>query len=299
MTLPLVTVICICYNHEEFVQQALFSVLNQSYKNIELIVVNNGSSDNSYKKIRQLLNALPSVKLLNFSDTVSNTIAFNKAFKQANGTYLVDLSADDVLLPHAIETQVNFFLKQSDQVALIFGNAYHINEKNVRTEPYFEINEFGKVTDQSLFDTNYKKLLAGGLCMCSVASMFTANHFKTLGGYNEQLFFEDLDYWLRLSKRFKISFLDEIIVEKRFIPKSLGNQFHKNELFSKRITQSVMQIFEDSLHRNTEKDEYTALLKRIHHNMERSVQNKQWLNLIRFTFLEAKCRIYRIYSFFK
>src|SRR5690606_39791261 len=50
MTLPLVTVICICYNHEEFVQQALLSVLNQSYKNIELIVVNNGSSDNYYER---------------------------------------------------------------------------------------------------------------------------------------------------------------------------------------------------------------------------------------------------------
>ena len=128
MTLPVVSVICICFNHEDFVQQAINSVLNQTYKNIELIVINNASSDNSHDVITKIADKNPLIKYIKFTDLVSSTKAFNYGYKQCKGTYLIDLSADDVLLDDCIEKQVNFFAQQNDNVGLIFGNAYHINE---------------------------------------------------------------------------------------------------------------------------------------------------------------------------
>src|SRR5690606_37026562 len=113
-----------------------------------------------------------------------------------------------------------------------------------------------------------------------------------LGGYNEKLFFEDLDYWLRLSYQYEIKFLDEFLVEKRFIQNSLGNQFYGDNVFAKKITESIIQIFNDSLIRNTKKSEYKALLKRIHHSIDKSINNKQWIYLPKLVLLELKCRYY-------
>lgn len=294
--LPLVSVICICFNHEAFVQQAINSILKQSYKNIELIVVDNGSSDNSYNVIKEILEQNSDIKFLKLPKTISITKAFNKAFALANGTYLIDLSADDVLLEGCIEKQVRFFSKQPENVGLIFGNAYHIDENGHRTTPYFEINTHNKVIDTSLFNTNYQKLLAGGLCMCSVSSMFTRKHFELLNRYNEKLFFEDLDYWLRLARNYEIRFLDDFLVEKRFVEDSLGNQFYKKELFSKKINHSLRKIYLDSLDRNINKHEHKALLKRIHNSMEQSFKNKHWIDFIKFSLIELKCRYYILFK---
>ncbi len=62
MFVPVVSVICICFNHEVFVEHAINSVLNQTYKNIELIVVDNGSSDNSYSIIQEIIQKNPAIK---------------------------------------------------------------------------------------------------------------------------------------------------------------------------------------------------------------------------------------------
>lgn len=291
MSLPVVSVICICFNHEDFVQQAINSVLNQTYKNIELIVINNASSDNSHNVITEITDNNPSIKYIKFTEPVSSTKAFNHGFKNSKGTYLIDLSADDVLIEDCIEKQVNFFTKQNDNVGLIFGNAYHINECGTRTKPYFEVDEQNKVTDLLLHNTNYVRLLSGGIVMCSVASMITRKHFELLKGYNEELFFEDLDYWLRLSKIYEIKFLDDFLVEKRFLENSLGNQFHKNDEFSRKINKSLRQIYNESILRNTSKIENKALLKRIHYSMEQCFKNKQWLEFLKFSVIELKCRI--------
>lgn len=291
MSLPVVSVICICFNHEAFVEQAIISVLNQTYKNIELIVINNASSDNSHDVITKIADKNSSIKYIKFTEPVSSTKAFNYGFKHSKGDYLIDLSTDDLLLEGCIEKQVNFFTKQAVNVGLIFGNAYHINQNGTRTKPYFEVDEKDKVIDLLLHQTNYLRLLSGGIVMCSVASMFTRKHFELLEGYNEELFFEDLDYWLRLSRLYEIEFLDDFLVEKRFLDNSLGNQFHKNNEFSRKINKSLRQIYNESIVRNTSKIENKALLKRIHYSMEQCFKNKQWLELLKFSMIELKYRI--------
>ncbi|MBA5791367.1 glycosyltransferase [Flavobacterium sp. xlx-214] len=292
MMLPLVTVICNCFNHEGFVLQAIQSVLNQTYKNIELIVINNGSTDNSSQIISTFLKQYPEIKYINLPETISITKAFNKAAKYANGVYFIDLAADDVLLEDCIEKQTSFFSQQSDNVALIFGNAYHINENGQKLKPYFPVNDNNNVIDSSLFNTNYVKLLSSGLSICSVSAMFTKKHFELLNGFNEDLFFEDLDYWLRLSRQFEIKFIDDFLVEKRFLENSLGNQFYDKKTYSKNINKSLRIIYNQSLKRNISKEENKALLKRIHFSMDKCLKNKLWLELFKFSIIKLKCHLY-------
>lgn len=292
MTFPLVSIVCICYNHENFVQDALFSVLQQTYKNIELIVINNGSTDNSEARILEVIAKNPEIKYIKINKVISLTKAFNLGFKKTSGDYLIDLAADDRLLNNCVEKQVMFFKKQNTNTALIFGNAYHINSENQRIKPFFAVNHDNKVINTDLFSTNYKTILAGGLTMCSVSALFTRKHFLLLNGYNEELFFEDLDYWLRLSKEYEIQFLDDFLVEKRYLEHSLGNQFFKKNTYSKKINESLRKIFYQSLQRNSLKAENKALLKRIHYSMEQTYKNKQWIDLCKFTIIMLKCRVY-------
>ncbi len=291
--LPLVTVVCNCYNHEKYLEEALNSVLNQSYTNIELIVVNNSSRDNSETVIRSFIQRHPSVKFINLSENRSHNVAFNLAFKESNGEYLVDLSGDDRLLPDCIEKQVAFFQEQDEETGLIFGNAKIIDESGNFLSDYFAVDDNNQVLDKRLFNTTYQQILAGGLCMCSVSGMMKRRQFEILQGYNENLFFEDLDYWLRLSYRFRIAFSDDFLVEKRELDNSLGNQFYKKNSYAKKINNSKILIYKEAIKRNSSQ-ENKCLLKRIHCGMVKSFENRNFPDLLRFSILEIWCRM-RIY----
>ena len=95
MERPLVTVICLCYNHVRFLERALDSVFSQSYPSIELIVVDDASADDSPVLIHRLLIDRPEVKFIALQKNVGNCKAFNMALANATGKYVVDLSADD------------------------------------------------------------------------------------------------------------------------------------------------------------------------------------------------------------
>ena len=288
--LPLVTVICNCYNHELYVWEALESVVKQSYTNIELIVINNGSSDYSFDVIQKFVLQYPETVFINLPTTISHNKAFNLAFKKSKGNFLIDLSGDDRLLPDCIEKHVYFFASQDENVGLIFGNANNIDLNGKFINHYFAVNEMGKVLDQNLFTTSYESLLNGGLCMCSVSAMMRRKHFELLNGYNENLVFEDLDYWLRLSYRHRIAFLDHFLVEKRNLGGSLGNQLHQKNNFAKKINHSLMMIYTEAIKRNSSK-ENKALLKRIHYSIEQCYLNNNWLDFLKFFLLELKCKI--------
>src|ERR1700749_5034941 len=93
----LVTVICLCYNHENFVTESLFSVMNQDYAFVELIIVDDCSTDNSKNIIKKWLLDYPEVRFISNEINLGNTKSFNKALQFAKGDYIIDLAADDVL----------------------------------------------------------------------------------------------------------------------------------------------------------------------------------------------------------
>ena len=290
---PLVTVICNCYNHELYILETLNSVINQSYTNIELIVINNGSSDNSAQVISEFVSRYPNVNFINSTEINSHTVVFNQAFKKSAGDFLIDLSGDDRLLQNCVENQVDFFLKQKEDVGIVFGNAIIIDEAGEVTGSYFPVDASNLVLDKRIFEFDYKNLLSGSLSICSVSCMMKRSHFLKLKGYNETLFFEDLDYWLRLSYQYIIVFLDEFLVEKRELKNSLGNLFYKKNDFTKKIDASFRTIYKQAMERNN-KEENRCLLKRIHYSMEQSYLLKKWHELFRLSLLELECR-WKIY----
>lgn len=271
--LPLVTIICICYNHETFVTESLNSVVNQSYKNIQIIIVDDASNDNSVKEIKNWMQNHSDVIFIENEKNLGNTISFNKALKHAKGSFIIDLATDDVLLYETINKQINAFNKE-DNVALVFGNAELIDEKGHFLSYYFEVDKNTKTIDSNIHKTNYISILKGGKCMCSVSGMIKAEELKKLGGFDENLIYEDLDIWLRIARNYDIKYVDEPLIKKRIVPFSQSSFFFQNTEYARKINASTYIILNKAFKMNRTVNEHKALLKRVHHEIKHNFKFK-------------------------
>lgn len=295
---PLVTIICICYNHESFVLESLDSVVNQSYKNIQIIIVDDASTDNSVKEIEKWVVKKPHTTLIKNNINVGNTISFNKALKLAQGDFIVDLATDDVLLPNAITSQVNAFIT-NEQKALVFGNAELINEQGTFLSYYFDVDANMCVIDKSLHTINYKHILKGGNCMCSVSAMLKTNIIKELGGFDENLFYEDLDVWLRISRKYPIHFIDKPLVKKRLVSQSQSSFFYKKNAYAKKINTSTLLVLRKAFRMNSNKQENMALLRRVHHEVVHNFKLQNFNLLMQNLILKLKIHLTNLFYLFK
>lgn len=285
---PLVSVICLCYNHEPFVIETLESVLNQTYTNFELIIVDDCSQDASVEKINHWLQNNPKVTFIQNQKNLGNTKSFNIAAQHAKGTYLIDLAADDVLLPNCIEKQVNAFeTSVYKNLGLVYGNVQNINESNQILNEYFPVDETHKVITKRPTGSIFSNIIDSGTTICSVSAMFSKEAYLKLKGFDENLAYEDLDFWIRLSKEYEIDFIDAILVQKRRVSNSLGSQFHVKN-YSKRINTSTLIILKKAYTLCESKTEYRNLLKRIHYEILLNYKNKNFELVFQFLLLKSK-----------
>ncbi|RKR08682.1 glycosyl transferase family 2 [Flavobacterium sp. 90] len=289
---PLVSVICMCYNHEKYVVQSLNSVLNQTYKNIQIIIANDSSTDDSDNAIKNWLLTHSDIAYINNTINLGNTKTFNKALKLAKGDYIIDLAADDVLLENCIEKQLNTFINSKfDNVGIVYGNAELISENNSHNGYYYEVNSNKEVIEKPASGDIYLSMLSQNSKICSVSSMIKRTVLDNLNGYDENLAYEDLDLWIRASRLYNFDFTDSILVQKRELENSLGSQFFKKlNPRTRKINRSTYLVIKKAIALNETKKENRALLKRLHFEMDKSFQTYDFILLLKYIPLEIKLR---------
>ncbi len=276
---PLVSVICLAYNHENFVVETLNSVIQQNYRPIELIIVDDCSLDTTKLEINNWLLSHPEVQFIANEFNIGNTKSFNKALKIAKGEYIIDLAADDLLLPSGIQLQINAFQKSKFQnLGVVYGNAEIINEDGSFNSFYFPVDKNGKVVSKRIIGDIYSSVLSTGDSICSVSTLIKKSVFDFLGGYDETLAYEDLDSWIRASREYEFDFIDEVVVKKRTVGNSLGSNFYKKK---HKINFSTYKILKKALKLNRSKVEDLALQKRVNHEIIHSFRNQSWTLLIK------------------
>ena len=109
----LVSIITACYNSEKFIEECITSVLNQSYQNWEMLIVDDNSSDNSSILIKSYSKQDDRIKPLFLNYNLGPAMARNKAISIAKGKYIAFLDSDDIWLPEKLELQINFMKKNN------------------------------------------------------------------------------------------------------------------------------------------------------------------------------------------
>jgi glycosyltransferase involved in cell wall biosynthesis len=223
MERPLVSVICLCYNHARFVEDAIHSVRSQTYRNIQFIIVDDASQDNSAEVISRVVNDNPEIIFISQKVNTGNCRAFNNGLSKAKGEFIIDLAADDILMPDRIEKGVEFFLNQSPNVGVLFSDAEWIDENG--SHLYFHSKRFPHHTIPT--GDIYIHLIVKYF-ICSPTMMFRRSVIEYLGGYDETLAYEDFDFWIRSSRVFQYGYSPDVSVKKRVVEGSMSKTQFKN-----------------------------------------------------------------------
>jgi glycosyltransferase involved in cell wall biosynthesis len=284
---PLVSVICLSYNHEAYVVEALNSVINQTYTNVELLIADDCSIDNSVRVIQDWLKNHPNVFFLTNEKNLGNTKTFNQLAKKARGEFIIDLATDDILLPNCIEKQVSAFQNSNyKNLGIVYGNLVEIDENGNFIRNYYTEEDHPESGDI------YKMVIRRTTKICSVSSMIKKSVLEKLGYYDENLAYEDLDLWIRTSRDFDFEYIPEILAKKRVLFNSLSSHFlMENNLRAKKLNASTLKILVKAFHLNRTKEEHKALLGRIRFEMYKFIKARNFNLLFQLFLLEIKVRL--------
>jgi glycosyltransferase involved in cell wall biosynthesis len=196
----LVSVILPSYNRAHFIAQAITSVLNQTYQNIELIIVDDGSTDNTQDVIATFDDER--LRYIKLPKNIGRSFARNQGIRAAQGEFLAFLDSDDYFLPFKIEFQVNFLYANHD-VQMVYTGAACISDIAEPIKYFYHAPLSGYLYNEIAF---FKPLT---IILPTV--MLRHKILTKIGSFDEKMNrFEDVDFWRRISKKFKIGAINEI-----------------------------------------------------------------------------------------
>ena len=233
---PLVSVVIPCYNHENFVQDCIQSVLDQTYQNIELIIIDDGSKDNSISKIEEMVEKCEK-RFVRFEfrhrKNKGLSATLNEALEWCQGEYYSAIASDDLMTEKKTEKQV-YFLQENLHVAAVFGGVELINDKN-------EIVDIRVHPDRTY---TFKEIILNKHDLPASTQMARLKLIKDIGGYNTDYKIEDWYMLLKMAKKeFDIVYMKEVFCSYRFHE----NNFSKNMEIMGNEMKKIIAEYKDNI----------------------------------------------------
>jgi glycosyltransferase involved in cell wall biosynthesis len=197
---PLVTIVTPSYNQGRFIEATITSVLNQGYPNLEYLVIDGGSTDNTLDILKQYDGKL---KWISEKDK-GQSDAINKGFKLARGEIVAWLNSDDTYEPGAIQAAVDYFNKH-DNVALVYGEGDIIDEFGLKVKRFDATQDFDLWTLIHVWDY-----------IMQPATFFRRDALKQVNYLDENLHWcMDWDLWIKLALRYDVGFINQVFANSR------------------------------------------------------------------------------------
>ncbi len=247
---PLVSIVIPAYNHEKYIQETIKSLINQTYENIELIVLDDGSTDSTFEKLTELQSECENrFKRVVFQkkENEGTCKTYNRFLDICEGKYIYDIASDDISAHSAIEHEVEF-LENNNEYVICVGNNEFIDDSskkcnvNLKFQPtisgqienfkeYYETINPDIKFDSEDFGT-YKTLVFRNYIPNGI--LIRKSIFEKIGKYTEDAPLEDYWFLIQASKYGKIKFLDEILYYYRLhSSNSINNKARLKELTAK------------------------------------------------------------------
>lgn len=210
---PLVSVVMAAYNAENYIGAAVDSVLKQSYSNLELIVINDGSTDNTAQELEKYLS--DARVSLTTQENSGQTKSKNRGIEKAAGTYVGFCDADDMWHPEKLEKQVEK-IQSDSSVGVVYSDTFLIDEEGKPIDSTDSVPCYnGNVLQHLLYDNfiPFGTVLVRNSCL------------QEVGGFNERYRMGiDWDLWLRISTKWSVS----CVPEKLYYYRRWGGQMSRN-----------------------------------------------------------------------
>ncbi len=212
MAMPKVSVLLPVFNAADYVSASIRSVLNQSFRDLELIVIDDGSTDSSAEVIRRAIGNDPRVRFLSRGN-IGFARTLNQMLEITSGELIARLDADDEALPNRIATQVEFMDSHPDCV-VVGGGAIHIDAEGDPLSLELYPEQHNEIEQRMLSGS-------GGIIHPSV--MIRAETMRRCGGYSLDCpVVEDQDLWLRMALRGRLANLPFPLIRYRVHPENMS-----------------------------------------------------------------------------
>jgi len=199
-SIPRVSVIIPVFNGGKFIGQAIDSVLKQTFRDLEIVVVDDGSTDETPSVVAQFSDRILYLR----QENQGVSVARNTGIEAARGDYLAFLDADDVWLPHKLQRQVECLNKQSNVSAVGCGHYVADRELNVLEEK-IPLHSQSPLDDLLLFRSNHG--------LCSSTLLVKKNVIYRVGNFDPSLSTSaDWDLAIRIAHRYEVAFVAEALV---------------------------------------------------------------------------------------
>lgn len=205
MKTPKISVLMPVYNSEKYLELAILSILNQTFKNFEFIIVDDCSTDNSWEIISRYVKKDKRIIAAKNTENLRTTKSLNKGLKVARGKYIARMDADDWSYPDRLQKQFNF-METHPEVGVSGGVIEICNENlkilNIRKYP--------------LSDSNARKIIFRYSPFAHPATIWRKNMLDKVGGYNESIpLSQDYELYFRIGKICKFANLSTVIIKLR------------------------------------------------------------------------------------
>ena len=195
---PQVSIIIPAHNHQDYVVDCLKSVLGQTYRDFEVIIINDGSTDDTGLKISNFLAEQQNVAVT-FENQANSGICktLNKALRQAQGEFIAFIASDDMYLPNFLETLVPILQSTSQSVAAVYCDGYMTDKSGSIIKKYSEENPipWRKNLFRELIVSNW---------IHPIGTLYRKAALFDIGLFDENIAFEDYDLFLRLVRRYQL-----------------------------------------------------------------------------------------------
>ncbi len=206
------------HNAQQFIAPALGSVLSQSYTNIEVIVIDDGSTDTTAEIVQSIAEQDPRVILIQQRNS-GVAAARNRAIEASHGEYIAPIDADDLWYPQKIEKQVRCMFEAGTSTGLVYGWAVHIDKDG---------ELMGGSTLSRLSGHVLAALIYRNFVCCASLPLIRRECFQRLGGYNTRLQeqqahgSEDHELYLRIAEHYRFGLVEEPVVAYRMHASSMS-----------------------------------------------------------------------------
>lgn len=235
--MPYFSVIIPLYNKESFIEKTLECVLNQTFKDFEIIIVNDGSTDNGLEKIKKFTDNR--IKIFQ-QENQGVSVARNKGMEMAEGEYFCFLDADDEWKNDCLENFYKAIVRFSDY--LVFSAAIEIETEKKTIPAQYALTNF---INDCYFIENFFKASTKFSIIWTSCTAFHRSVFKLSGNFDPSIKSgQDLDLWIRIGSIYEVVFINKILAKYVFDGKSLS----RNILYKKssKIKYSKFKALEET-----------------------------------------------------